>query len=179
MELEDLGRPPSVSVPSNVSWSDTLRRVLPAIVVLRCNNVRQFNGSSASYSYATGFVVDAKRGIIISNRHVVTTGPISAEAMFQNKEEVNVRPIYRDPVHDFGFFHFDPKDVKFLDLQEIKLAPQEARVGVEIRVVGVSARSSYCCCFLTFNFIQLNLRPFLFLFRRMMLEKSFPSYPAP
>ena len=27
--------------------------------------------------------------------------------MFQNKEEVRVTPIYRDPIHDFGFFHFD------------------------------------------------------------------------
>lgn len=31
-----------------------------------------------------------------------------AEAVFQNNEEVRVIPIYRDPVHDFGFFKFDP-----------------------------------------------------------------------
>lgn len=31
-----------------------------------------------------------------------------AEAVFQNNEEVRVIPIYRDPVHDFGFFQFNP-----------------------------------------------------------------------
>ena len=31
-----------------------------------------------------------------------------AEAVFQNNEEVRVIPIYRDPVHDFGFFRFNP-----------------------------------------------------------------------
>jgi hypothetical protein len=31
-----------------------------------------------------------------------------AEAVFQNNEEVRVVPIYRDPVHDFGFFQFNP-----------------------------------------------------------------------
>lgn len=31
-----------------------------------------------------------------------------AEAVFQNNEEVRIIPIYRDPVHDFGFFQYDP-----------------------------------------------------------------------
>ena len=38
--------------------------------------------------HATGFVVDAKRGLILTNRHVVSTGPLRAEATFLNKEEV-------------------------------------------------------------------------------------------
>jgi hypothetical protein len=45
---------------------------------MRVNLVRHFDGNSASYSYATGFVVDASRGLILSNRHVVTTGARSA-----------------------------------------------------------------------------------------------------
>jgi pro-apoptotic serine protease NMA111 len=52
---------------------------------------------------ATGFVVDATRGLILTNRHVVTPGPIIAEAVFNNHEEVPVWPVYRDPVHDFGY----------------------------------------------------------------------------
>lgn len=31
-----------------------------------------------------------------------------AEAVFQNNEEVRIIPIYRDPVHDFGFFQYNP-----------------------------------------------------------------------
>jgi len=51
---------------------------------------------------ASGFVVDAARGIIITNRHVVSPNPITAEAVFYDHEEVPIWPIYRDPVHDFG-----------------------------------------------------------------------------
>ena len=69
--------------------------MLAAIVAMRVNLVRHFDGNSASYSYATGFVVDAARGLILSNRHVVTAGPITADAVFLNKEEVQVVPIYR------------------------------------------------------------------------------------
>ncbi|ONK68714.1 uncharacterized protein A4U43_C05F15140 [Asparagus officinalis] len=39
-------------------------------------------------------------------------------------------------VHDFGFFHYDPKAIKFLKYEEIPLALEAACVGLEIRVVG-------------------------------------------
>lgn len=98
-----------------------------------------FDTESPGNGSATGFVVDAERGIILTNRHVVGPGPIvrhidrpywiamsialgwlcahaksalmslqDAEAVFQNNEEVRIIPIYRDPVHDFGFFQYDP-----------------------------------------------------------------------
>ena len=51
---------------------------------------------------ATGFVIDAKEGLILTNRHVVSPAPINAIAVFLNYEEVPIFPIWRDPVHDYG-----------------------------------------------------------------------------
>lgn len=56
-----------------------------------------------------------------------------------NDEEVPVRCLYRDPVHDFGFFQFRREDVKFMRLSEIVLNPDGAKVGTDIRVVGNDA----------------------------------------
>jgi pro-apoptotic serine protease NMA111 len=84
-------------------------------------------------------VVDAKRGLILTNRHVVTPGPVVAEAVFLNNEEVDLEVVYRDPVHDFGLFRFDPAAVKFMKVPELALAPERARVGTEIRVIGNDA----------------------------------------
>ena len=81
-------------------------------------------------------MVDAKRGLVLSNRHVVSPAPIVAQAVLTNYEEVDLKPIYRDPVHDFGFLQFDPTKVKFMDLEEIQLSPERAKVGLDIRVVG-------------------------------------------
>lgn len=53
-----------------------------------------------------------------------------------NREEIPVYPLYRDPVHDFGFFRYDPGAIKFLKYEEIPLDPEAASVGLEIRVVG-------------------------------------------
>lgn len=132
----EIDPPPSETVATAEDWRRALDRVVPAVVVLRTTACRAFDTESAGASYATGFIVDKRRGIILTNRHVVKPGPVVAEATFVNREEIPIYPVYRDPVHDFGFFSYDPSAVQFLSYEEIPLAPEAASVGLEIRVVG-------------------------------------------
>ncbi|MCD7456384.1 serine protease, partial [Datura stramonium] len=132
----DIDPPFKENLATAEDWRKALDKVVPAVVVLRTNACRAFDTEAAGASYATGFVVDKRRGIILTNRHVVKPGPVVAEAMFVNREEIPVYPIYRDPVHDFGFFRYDPAAIQFLCYEEIPLAPEDACVGLEIRVVG-------------------------------------------
>ncbi len=120
-------------------WSTVVERVSKAVVALEVAAVKPFDTSPAGVSQATGFVVDAERGLILTNRHVVQPGPVTAHAVFLNHERVRVWPVYRDPVHDFGLFRFDPTELKFLDPGALPLAPEAARVGAEIRVIGNDA----------------------------------------
>ena len=62
-----------------------------------------------------------------------------AQAVFLNQEEVDLTPIYRDPIHDFGFFRYDPKQLQFMKPTELKLVPEAAQIGRDIRVVGNDA----------------------------------------
>ncbi|PVV05330.1 hypothetical protein BB560_000160 [Smittium megazygosporum] len=126
-------------VSLKMSWEPTLERAIKSIVSIKANCVRSFDTETSGTYTATGFVVDAKRGIVLSNRHVVNPAPIVATGVFTNYEEVELMPIYYDPVHDFGFFKFDPSKLKFMDVSEISLAPHKAKVGMEIRVVGNDA----------------------------------------
>jgi len=120
-------------------WQAVIDKVAPAVVELRVSVPRAFDDSRAGYQTATGFVVDAERGLILTNRHVVTSGPVVAEAVFLNNEEVDLEAVYRDPVHDFGIFRFDPDAVRFMEVAELPLAPEGARVGTDIRVIGNDA----------------------------------------
>lgn len=129
----------TVLAATPAAWEDTLERVVEAVVAIRTTAPRSFDTSGASNGVATGFVVDAERGLILSNRHVVKPGPNVSEAVFQNHEEVALAAVYRDPVHDFGIYRFDPSEVEHMELVALPLAPEAARVGSEIRVVGNDA----------------------------------------
>ncbi|HMV68952.1 MAG TPA: trypsin-like peptidase domain-containing protein, partial [Myxococcota bacterium] len=117
-------------------WEATLDAAIPSVVNLRYAVPRTFDTDGAGVFTATGFVVDAERGILLSNRHVVHTGPIVAEAVFADNEALPIEPIYRDPVHDFGFFRYDPAALRFLRPASIPLDPDGAQVGVSVRVIG-------------------------------------------
>jgi S1-C subfamily serine protease len=120
-------------------WTRTLERVASGVVTIQVDLARAFDTEWNMSSQATGFVVDAERGLILTNRHVVTPGPVTATAVFLNREEVTLYPVYRDPVHDFGFYRYDPSKLRFIKPTELKLYPQGAQVGREIRVVGNDA----------------------------------------
>ena len=120
-------------------WAGTLERISTGVVSIRIDSTRAFDTEWNASSQATGFVVDAERGLILTNRHVVTPGPVVAEAIFLNNEEVRLKPIYRDPVHDFGFFSYNPDDLVYMEPAELLLVPDGAGIGREIRVVGNDA----------------------------------------
>jgi S1-C subfamily serine protease len=124
---------------SNANWAQTLARIASSVVTIQIDATRAFDTEWNSTGQATGFVIDAKRGLILTNRHVVTPGPVTAQAIFQNREEVELLPVYRDPVHDFGIYRYDPAKLRFIKPASLPLYPQGAVVGREIRVVGNDA----------------------------------------
>jgi len=121
------------------SWSNTIDNVTNSIVSIQVEVPRAFETSRPMTSQGTGFIVDAERGIILTNRHIVQLGPVTATAIFINQEEIELKPLYRDPVHDFGFFQYDPEQLKHIEVESLPLHPELARVGVEIRVIGNDA----------------------------------------
>ena len=120
-------------------WQATIEKVVRNVVSIHFCQTCAFDTDSAVSSEATGFVVDAERGYILTNRHVVGAGPFWGYCIFDNHEECDVYPVYRDPVHDFGILRFDPKNIKYMPLAELTLRPDLAKVGAEIRVVGNDA----------------------------------------
>lgn len=120
-------------------WQATIERVIKSVVSIHFCQTCSFDTDLSFASQATGFVVDAERGYILTNRHVACAGPFWGYCIFDNHEECDVRPVYRDPVHDFGILQFDPQSIRHMKLTELALQPESAKVGVEVRVVGNDA----------------------------------------
>jgi pro-apoptotic serine protease NMA111 len=129
----------AASVEENPDWAVTLERIASSVVSIEVDSTRAFDTEWNSSAQATGFVVDAERGLILTNRHVVTPGPVTSEATFLNREEVQLYPVYRDPVHDFGLYRYDPSRLRFIKPKALPLYPEGAQIGREIRVVGNNA----------------------------------------
>jgi pro-apoptotic serine protease NMA111 len=130
---------PAGEEASAADWAATLERIASSVVAIQIDQTRAFDTERNVSAQATGFVVDAERGLILTNRHVVTPGPVTAEATFLNREEVQLYPVYRDPIHDFGIYHYDPSKLRFISPKALPLAPQAAQIGREIRVIGNNA----------------------------------------
>ena len=108
--LRFLCRPPALAEASSEvteqldsgsasKWNRTISAVLPAVVSIKVNRVRAFDTVGSGSVQATGFVVDKERGLILTNRHVAGPGPVVAEAIFVNNEEVPLQAVYYDPVN--------------------------------------------------------------------------------
>lgn len=129
----------ALATPDSAEWQATIEKVVRNVVSIHFCQTCSFDTDSAISSEATGFVVDAEKGYILTNRHVVGAGPFWGYCIFDNHEECDVFPVYRDPVHDFGILRFDPKAIKYMPLASLVLRPDLAKVGSEIRVVGNDA----------------------------------------
>lgn len=125
--------------PKGLGWNNAVELVSSGVVSIQIDVPISFDGTSNRSTYATGFIVDAKRGIILTNRHVVTPGPVTAKAILINNEEIDLTPLYIDPVHDFGFYTYQPSDIKHIKPHEFTLNAQSAHVGQEIRIIGNDA----------------------------------------
>ncbi|MFW5824100.1 MAG: trypsin-like peptidase domain-containing protein [Marinobacter sp.] len=121
------------------SWQAALELARDSVISIQIDAPVAFDTGNATNTNATGFVVDASRGIVLTNRHVIRNGPVVATGLFRNQEQVELTPLYRDPVHDFGFFQYDPEAVRYMQPRALTLDPSLARVGLDIRLVGNDA----------------------------------------
>src|SRR5262249_27322359 len=87
------GAQPAAAVEEDPDWAVTLERIAGSVVSIEIDATRAFDTEWNTSSQATGFVVDAERGLILTNRHVVTPGPVTSEATFLNREEVQLFPV--------------------------------------------------------------------------------------
>lgn len=80
---------PVIATADTAEWQATIEAVVKNVVSIHFCQTCSFDTSSALASEATGFVVDAAKGYILTNRHVVGSGPFWGYCIFDNHEEVN------------------------------------------------------------------------------------------
>ena len=85
--------PLAAATADTAEWQATIEKVVRNVVSIHFCQTCSFDTDPAISSEATGFVVDAENGYILTNRHVVGAGPFWGYCIFDNHEEVSLHPL--------------------------------------------------------------------------------------
>ena len=132
-------------------WSEDIPTFKQMVVNIETASQIVFETESKGVGFATGFIVDAERGIIATNQHVMGSSPSFYEGSF-----TEAKMLYYDPTHDFGFYKIDPATVQF-PLQAVELGMwKEIALGEELLLIGNNDKEEYSIKFGTVANLNVN-----------------------
>lgn len=110
----------------------------PAVVSVVRNEVffDPFNGPFRSEdSIGTGFIIDGKNGVVLSNRHVVSNEDANYSIVLGTVEETyDVEKVYRDPLNDFAILKINTEGK---ELPSLKLGDSDSlKKGQTVIAIG-------------------------------------------
>ena len=99
---------------SQESYSQSLSQILEQTnlytVKIQNSIERPFTGDNYGGS-GTGFLVNKKKGLIVTNAHVSGFSPAINRVNFKNKKPVSAKQVYIDKELDFAILQIDPKTI--------------------------------------------------------------------
>jgi S1-C subfamily serine protease len=133
---------PSPSIAD--TWSDWIPNFKKSVVNIEAHVEVSLGRNESGIFYGTGFIVDAERGLVVTNQHIAGSSPISfLKISFNNGAAVEGRMIYFDPWHDFAFVQFDPRRLSFIP-QAVRLGShQQLKENEELMLIGNNELESY------------------------------------
>lgn len=122
----------------DLAWQNVITKVAKSIVILKFTKIHNYDTEQMGIFKTLGFIVDDKNGLILTCKKIIGNGPIQIIAIFNNFEEVLVKPLYIDPTHDFMVLKFDVLRIKFLKIQGLELLPNLVKLGCEFKIFSLN-----------------------------------------
>lgn len=96
------------------------RRALQYTVQVRATVTLPFEGDRKGAQRGAGFLVDAARGWIMTNSHVVSGSQARVEVAFADNEFVEARRVYVDPFLDLAVLAIDPERTRAIPVPALE-----------------------------------------------------------
>jgi len=124
-------------------WAPTIERLKPTVVNLEITTQVNLGLDRPGKNHGTGFIVDAARGIIATNRHITSTSPAHIRITFLDGSSTEGKMLYYDYYHDFAFIQFDVASVTF-PLKEATLGSSfDLKPQQTVLLIGNNEREEY------------------------------------
>lgn len=130
-----------IAAPSN--WAHKIERLKPTVVNLEVSTQVNLGLDDPGTSYGTGFIVDAKRGIIATNRHITSTSPAHIKITFVDGSSTEGKILFYDYYHDFAFVQFDPSLVALTLWEPTPGSSFDLKPQQTVFLIGNNEREEY------------------------------------
>ena len=138
------------------NWTEQIAAFKPMVVNVETSSEVVFEAESKGTSFATGFIVDAERGIIATNRHVTGSSPSYVKINFYDGSFTEAEILYYDPTHDFGFYRINSEEVQF-ELEAVRTNSwRSLALGDELLLIGNNEKEEYSIKFGTVANLNVN-----------------------
>ena len=85
-----------------------------------------FAGDTRGTTLGAGFTVDARRGWVMTNAHVISRSPARVQVATRGQEFVPARKVYVDPFLDLAVIEVRPEDARLSEAAQLDCGEQPA-----------------------------------------------------
>jgi pro-apoptotic serine protease NMA111 len=114
-------------------------KLAPSLVQLNFDLPYSISGITDRNYHGTGLVLDAERGLIVTDRNTVPVSLGDLRVTFGGSLEVPGRVEYVHPLHNLAVVSYDPKLIGTTPVKAAKLDRRGLRIGAPVKVVGLDS----------------------------------------
>lgn len=121
---------------------EIIDRVKKSVVTLYVNTSLSAYENSGKHT-GTGFIIDKKQGLVLTNAHVAGGANIAHyHASFYNGKEADAKLVYYDPWLDYAFLKLDIAEIPEA-VRQINFSNKNPQIGQNVFIVGNNEGQSF------------------------------------
>jgi S1-C subfamily serine protease len=129
--------PSGGAAPPPVTDDPTARLLARSLVGMSFDMPYPLSGVNERNYRGTGLIVDAKRGLVITDRNTVPVSIGDVRLTFSDTLEIPAKVIYINPLHNLAVVEYDPDLLQGTQVQAATLTKEPLRAGEQVVVVGL------------------------------------------
>jgi S1-C subfamily serine protease len=142
-QCTDLAAVPEVAAPAPASTQlpriDDRRaaQIAPSLAFVTFDMPYSISGVTERNYHGVGLIIDAERGLLITDRNTVPVSMGDVRLTFAGTIEIPGEILYVHPLHNLAVIHYDPKLIGTTPVRAAKLSTEPLKPGETVNVVGM------------------------------------------
>jgi S1-C subfamily serine protease len=115
----------------------SIARLAPSLVGIKFDMPYSISGVNERNYHGTGLILDAVRGLVITDRNTVPVSVGDVQLTFAGALVIPAKVVYVHPLHDLAVIQYDPKLIGDTPVVAARLATEPLQTGEAVEVIGM------------------------------------------